>query len=100
MFASQAEIKLIGTRHGEKLYEALLTREEYAKATDLERYYRIAADDRDLNYNKYFSEGDETIAGSHDYNSHNTRQLSDLELETMLNNLDYIQSELTNGTNE
>ncbi len=94
IFASQVFINIIGTRHGEKLYETLLTREEYSKATDLGRYYRIAPDDRDLNYSKYFSEGDETIAGSRDYNSHNTHQLDDAELESLLTGLNYIRKEL------
>ena len=68
-------IKIIGTRHGEKLYETLLTREEMAKAEDMGCYYRIPADIRDLNYNRYFSEGEAEVARTEDYNSHNTARL-------------------------
>lgn len=76
--------KIIGTRHGEKLYETLLTREEMAHALDLGGYYRIPADNRDLNYSKYFEKGDEKIAEATDYHSHNTRRLEDDELEELL----------------
>jgi UDP-N-acetylglucosamine 4,6-dehydratase len=94
IFNSKSEIKIIGTRHGEKLYETLLTREEFVKAEDLGDYYRIAADDRDLNYAKYFSEGDSKIAQMQDYHSHNTHRLSDEELEQLLLKLDYVQDQL------
>jgi UDP-N-acetylglucosamine 4,6-dehydratase len=94
IFNSKSEIKIIGTRHGEKLYETLLTREEFVKAEDLGDYYRIAADDRDLNYAKYFSEGDSKIAEIQDYHSHNTHRLSDEELEQLLLKLDYVQDQL------
>jgi UDP-N-acetylglucosamine 4,6-dehydratase/5-epimerase len=96
IFKAKNEIKVIGTRHGEKLYETLLTREEFGKAEDLGDYYRIAADDRDLNYAKYFSEGDSKIAEAQDYHSHNTYRLSDEELKTLLLKLDYVQQELKN----
>jgi len=96
IFNAKNEIKIIGTRHGEKLYETLLTREEFGKAEDLGDYYRIAADDRDLNYAKYFSEGDSKIAEAQDYHSHNTYRLSDQELETLLLKLDYVQEQLKN----
>ncbi|QIV95701.1 UDP-glucose 4-epimerase [Allofrancisella inopinata] len=69
-------IDIIGFRHGEKLYEVLVTKEEMARAEDMGKYYRIAADDRDLNYNKYFSDGESTIAKAEDYHSHNTKQLN------------------------
>jgi len=69
------EVKIIGTRHGEKLYESLVSREEMTRAEDLGGYYRIPADSRDLNYNKYFVEGEAQISGSEDYTSHNTRRL-------------------------
>ncbi len=94
IFNSKAEIKIIGTRHGEKLYETLLTREEFVKAEDLGDYYRIAADDRDLNYAKYFSEGDSKIAQIQDYHSHNTHRLSNEELKALLLKLDYVQEQL------
>lgn len=96
IFNAKNEIKIIGTRHGEKLYETLLTREEFGKAEDLGDYYRITADDRDLNYAKYFSEGDSKIAEAQDYHSHNTYRLSDQELETLLLKLDYVQEQLKN----
>jgi UDP-glucose 4-epimerase len=70
------EIKVIGTRHGEKLYESLISREEMAHAEDLGEYYRIPADSRDLNYDKYFVEGETQIAESDDYTSHNTHRLN------------------------
>lgn len=85
---------LIGTRHGEKIYETLLTREEKSKAEDMGNYYRIVPDIRDLNYNKYFSEGDSNINQRDDYNSSNTHQLSNKELKELLLSLDYIKNEL------
>ncbi|QHS58241.1 polysaccharide biosynthesis protein [Chitinophaga agri] len=94
IFNASNEIKVIGTRHGEKLYETLLTREEFGKAEDMGDFYRIAADDRDLNYAKYFSEGNQEIAAAQDYHSHNTYRLSDEELKDMLLNLDYVQEQL------
>lgn len=94
IFQSDSEIKIIGTRHGEKLYETLLTREELARAEDLGDYYRIVPDDRDLNYNKYFTEGVQQLSFLDDYNSHNTRRLGINEVQEMLLRLDYIQQEL------
>jgi UDP-glucose 4-epimerase len=94
IFKSHSEIKIIGTRHGEKLYETLLTREELAKAEDLGSYYRIKADVRDLNYAKYFTEGEEQVSLLEDYNSHNTKRLSVKEVKEMLLKLDYIRQEL------
>ena len=96
LFNAKNEINVIGTRHGEKLYETLLTREEFGKAEDMGDFYRIAADDRDLNYAKYFSEGDHKIAEAQDYHSHNTHRLSDEELKNMLLKLDYVQEQLKN----
>lgn len=85
IFDVQQKIKVIGTRHGEKLYETLLTREELASSTDLGAYYRIAADNRDLNYEKYFTEGEERVSLESDYNSHNTRRLNlDQVRETLM----------------
>jgi UDP-N-acetylglucosamine 4,6-dehydratase len=78
------EIKIIGTRHGEKLYETLLTREELVKAEDCGDYYRIRPDDRDLNYDKYFFEGEEQISVQTDYNSHNARRLNVEEIKELL----------------
>lgn len=75
LFDAKNEVRIIGTRHGEKLYETLLTREEMAKAEDLGGYYRIPADIRDLNYACYFTEGDAKVSPLEDYNSHNTRRL-------------------------
>jgi UDP-glucose 4-epimerase len=94
IFKSDNEIKIIGTRHGEKLYETLLTREELAKAENLEGYYRIVPDDRDLNYNKYFTEGTEKVSLAEDYNSHNTQRLIISEIKERLMKLEYIQQEL------
>jgi UDP-glucose 4-epimerase len=94
IFNASNEVKVIGTRHGEKLYETLLTREEFGKAEDMGDFYRIAADDRDLNYAKYFSEGNREIAEAQDYHSHNTYRLSDEELRDMLLNLDYVREQL------
>lgn len=94
IFKANNEIKIIGTRHGEKLYETLLTREEMAKANDLEKFYRIPSDTRDLNYDKYFVKGEETVTRFDDYNSHNTRRLNVNETEELLLSLDFIQQEL------
>lgn len=96
LFQADNPVKVIGTRHGEKLYETLLTREERVKAEDLGGYYRIVPDDRDLNYGKFFSEGEEKIAEIEDYNSHNTRRLNVEEIKELLLKLDYIRQELNN----
>jgi len=87
-------IKIIGTRHGEKLYEALLTREEMVSAEDMADYYRIPADVRDLNYSKYFEEGEEVVTQASEYHSHNTQQLTQEELSKVLLELREIQSDL------
>ncbi|MEI7892777.1 MAG: polysaccharide biosynthesis protein [Myxococcales bacterium] len=94
LFQVDNPIRVIGTRHGEKLYETLLTREELVRAEDLGAYYRVASDDRDLNYNKYFTEGVEQIALTDDYNSHNTRRLDVAEIQELLLRLPYIQGEM------
>jgi UDP-glucose 4-epimerase len=75
LFGDNKPVKIIGTRHGEKLYESLISREEMAKAEDMGRYYRIPADNRDLNYDKYFVEGEAHISELDDYTSHNTERL-------------------------
>jgi UDP-glucose 4-epimerase len=94
IFNAENEIKIIGTRHGEKLYETLLTREEMSKAEDMGNYFRILPDERDLNYGKYFTEGQENISKLEDYNSHNTQRLIVSEIKEKLLALDYIQQEL------
>jgi UDP-N-acetylglucosamine 4,6-dehydratase/5-epimerase len=88
------EVKTIGTRHGEKLYETLLTKEEMVKAIDMGEYYRIPADTRDLNYNKFFEEGEEVITEAGEYHSHNTHRLNEEELTELLLNLGEIQDDL------
>ncbi|WP_321826991.1 polysaccharide biosynthesis protein [Maribacter dokdonensis] len=91
IFNANNEIKVIGTRHGEKLYETLCTREEMQKAEDMGEFYRIPADNRDLNYSRYFSEGETNTSEIEDYHSHNTIQLSNKELKETLLNLEYIK---------
>lgn len=88
-------VKVIGTRHGEKLYESLISREEMAKAQDMGRYYRIPADNRDLNYKKYFVEGEPHISELDDYTSHNTERLTLDGIKTTLMKLDYIREQLS-----
>ncbi len=94
IFNANNEIKIIGIRHGEKIFETLCSKEEMAKAIDLGNYYRIPADGRDLNYSKYFSEGEEKIASVDDYNSNNTHRLNLEETKALLLKLDYVQEEL------
>lgn len=94
IFKSKSEFKTIGTRHGEKLYESLISREEMARAEDMGRYYRIPADNRDLNYNKYFTEGEHHIEEVEDYTSHTTERLSVEEIRELLMKLDFIKEEL------
>ncbi|MBB4522301.1 polysaccharide biosynthesis protein [Rhizobium leguminosarum] len=94
VFSSKAVVKIIGTRHGEKLYESLLSREEMARAQDLDEYYRVPADDRDLNYNKYFVEGETKVSAVEDYTSHNTVRLDVDRVKALLMKLDFIQDEL------
>ncbi|MEC8831077.1 MAG: polysaccharide biosynthesis protein [Bacteroidota bacterium] len=93
IFNADNEIKVIGTRHGEKLYETLCTREEMQKAEDMGDFYRIPADNRDLNYSRYFSEGEKDISAIEDYHSHNTKHLNEELTQTLLN-LDYIKEQL------
>lgn len=94
LFNADNEIKIIGTRHGEKLYETLLTREEHVVAQDLGGFYRVPADKRDLNYDKYFVEGDKTLSSQDEYNSHNTEILNIEQIKEKLLQLDYVQEEL------
>lgn len=100
LFDAHAEPKIIGTRHGEKLYESLLTREEMARAIDLGGYYMVPCDDRDLNYGKYFEQGQETFSQAEDYTSHNTTRLNLEELSDMLQKLDYVQNALAGREQE
>ena len=88
------DVKIIGTRHGEKLYESLLTKEEMVKAIDMGEYYRIPADIRDLNYNQFFEQGEEVITEGSEYHSHNTYRLNEDELTKLLLNLREIQDDL------
>jgi len=94
VFKADNPIKVIGTRHGEKLYETLLTREEYARAEDLGGYFRIPAENRDLNYNAFYTQGQEIVSKQEDYHSHNTRRLSVNEMVEMLMKLEYVLGEL------
>ena len=94
VFRRDNAVNVIGTRHGEKLYESLLSREEMAKASDSPRYYRVPADNRDLNYNKYFVEGETRISKQDDYTSHNTMQLNVEQMKALLLQLDFIKDEL------
>lgn len=100
LFGGKKEnIKVIGIRHGEKLYETLLTKEECAKAEDMGNFYRVPADNRDLNYDKYFKEGDEKRVNIEEFNSNNTRRLDVAETKTKIASLDYIQKELSGEGN-
>ena len=90
----ETEVKVIGTRHGEKLYETLVTREEMAKAIDMGEYYRIPCDSRDLNYDKYFTEGNEKVSVIEDYHSHNTARLDVEGMKRLLLKLRFIREDL------
>jgi UDP-glucose 4-epimerase len=94
IFKAETEVRVIGTRHGEKKHESLLNREEMVRAEDLGGYYRIGSDNRDLNYALYFEKGEKKIATFEDYTSANTHRLGDDELKAMLLKLDFIQQEL------
>jgi len=94
LFNKSSEIAIIGTRHGEKLYESLISREEMAHAKDMGDYYRLPADNRDLNYSKYVSEGEQEISQLDDYTSHNTKQLNVKQVKSLLLKLDFIKDEL------
>jgi UDP-glucose 4-epimerase len=94
VFQRETGVQLIGTRHGEKLYETLVSREEMVRASLQDRYFRIPADARDLNYGKYFSEGQTELAEQDDYNSHNTQRLSVKEVAEVLRALPFVQEQL------
>ena len=92
IFQSNISINIIGTRHGEKLYESLISREEMVRAEDMGRWYRIPSDSRDLNYDKYFNNGEEKISEAQDYTSHNTELLDEQKTIAVLRNLDYVKN--------
>jgi len=100
LLKSDIKVKTIGTRHGEKAHETLMTREEKAKAEDLGNFYRIPADTRDLNYEKYFEEGDIKVSHLEEYNSHNTERLDVVGVIKKLKTTDYIRSELAGEEGE
>lgn len=99
LFNADNEIKVIGTRHGEKRYETLLTKEEYIKADDLPGFYRVPADQRDLNYDKYFADGDQKLTTEVEYNSDNTEILNIEQIKEKLLKLDYVKKELEEWKN-
>ncbi|TNF01279.1 MAG: NAD-dependent epimerase/dehydratase family protein [Bacteroidetes bacterium] len=94
IFDKDNQVRVIGTRHGEKLYESLISREEMAKAEDMGRYYRIPADNRDLNYNKFFVEGEMEVSDIDDYTSHNTERLDVPGIKELLLSLDYVKAQI------
>ncbi|MDX9883402.1 MAG: polysaccharide biosynthesis protein [Prolixibacteraceae bacterium] len=94
LYKSPQQVRVIGTRHGEKLYETLVTREEMAKAEDMGNYYRVPCDSRDLNYDKYFVEGEEEISKIEDYHSHNTRRLNKDGMKELLLKLPMIKKDI------
>jgi len=94
LFEFDNEVQIIGTRHGEKLYETLCTREEMIKVEDMGSFYRIPADNRGLNYSSYFSEGEKELSNINDYNSHNTEQKNIEEIKELLLKLDFIKEAL------
>lgn len=95
LYKSDISVKIIGTRHGEKLYESLVTREEMVKAIDMGKYFRIPCDERNLNYDKYFVEGQLDMSKAEDYHSHNTQRLSYEEMKKLLLKLDCIKKDLS-----
>ncbi len=99
LFNADNEIKIIGTRHGEKLYETLCTREEMQKAEDMGNFYRIPADNRNLNYSQYFSEGSIALAKAEDYHSHNTEQLAVVEMKSLLMKQPYVKAAIEGKLN-
>jgi UDP-glucose 4-epimerase len=94
LMQSKSQLKIIGTRHGEKLYESLVSREEMARAQEECEYYRIPPDGRDLNYAQYFSEGEVSVSDSEDYTSHNTKLLGISEIKALLQKQDWMQNAL------
>lgn len=96
LYKSDIPVKIIGTRHGEKIYESLITREEISKAIDMGKYFRIPCDERNLNYDKYFLEGRVNMSSIQDYNSHNTDSLSVENMKKLLLKLDIIKNDIGN----
>ena len=94
LYNADTEVRTIGTRHGEKLYETLVTREEMAKAVDMGNYYRIPCDNRDLNYDKFFTEGSHKVEQVEEYHSHNTTRLDVEDMKEMLHRLNFIREDL------
>ena len=94
IFHNKREIQIIGTRHGEKLFESLLSREEMIRAKDMGRFFCVPADNRDLNYAKYFIKGQKLISKSKDYTSHNTYQLKYKELKKLIMSLEFVRNEI------
>lgn len=97
LFHASNKIKIIGTRHGEKLCETLLTREEYVRAIDMGNFFRVPADTRDLNYERYFTDGSESLSKAEEYNSHNTTQLTVEQVKEKVMGLDFIKAEIDRG---
>jgi UDP-N-acetylglucosamine 4,6-dehydratase/5-epimerase len=100
IFNAKNDIKIIGTRHGEKLYESLVSREEMSRAQEIGGFYRIPVDDRDLNYSNYFTLGEVAISVAEDYTSHNTTRLNREEIVELLLKLDYIRQQIKDGTSQ
>ena len=100
IFNADNPVKVVGTRHGEKLYESLVSREEMARVEDMGRYYRIPADNRDLNYSKYCTDGQEIVSNLDDYTSHNTHRLTVPEVKDLLLKLEFIRQHLSGSGND
>jgi len=100
LFGSDSKLNIIGTRHGEKLYETLLTKEEYFAAQDKGKFYRVPADKRDLNYDKYYHQGSKILSDYKEYNSNNTERLNIEQIKELLLTIDYVQKELKGGRHE
>jgi UDP-N-acetylglucosamine 4,6-dehydratase len=100
IFNAKNDIKIIGTRHGEKLYESLVSREEMSRVQEIGGFYRIPVDDRDLNYSRYFTLGEMAISAAEDYTSHNTTRLNRDQIVELLLKLDYIRQEIKNRTSQ
>ena len=94
LFNASGEPKVIGTRHGEKLYETLVSREEMLRVQDMAGYFRVPADSRDLNYDQYFVQGEQALSLTEDYTSHNTTRLTIPEIKTTLLKLDFVKEAL------
>lgn len=97
LYTTDTEVRVIGTRHGEKLYETLVTREEMAKSIDMDQYFRVPCDTRDLNYDRFFSKGEESVSTMEDYHSHNTRRLDVAGMKELLLKLKFIRQDLGLG---